>query len=137
MTVDTEIVHERLRLMRELLDDLDGIGPVSTERFESERVIRHAVERIITQLVDLSVSINSHIVATTKGVVPSTYRESYAAVATVGAIPADLATEPARARVFATCSPMNMSRWISSWWLRRCPWPTRLTGGMSWKSLVI
>ena len=34
--------------MRALLDDLQQVGDVSAERLEQERLIRHAVERIIT-----------------------------------------------------------------------------------------
>lgn len=93
MTVDDLIVHERLRLMRGLLNDLHEIGEVSVERFEKDRIIRHAVERILTQLVDLSVSINSHIVASIRNVAPATYRESFSAVAEVGVISPELAAE--------------------------------------------
>ncbi len=93
MTIDPEIVQERLVLMTALLSDLDGVGEVTADRLERERLIRHAVERIVTQLVDLAVSINSHIIASTKGQVPATYRESFKAVADLGVIEHDLAAE--------------------------------------------
>lgn len=93
MGVDAGIVQERLKLMTTLLFDLDQVGEVTEERLERERLVRHAVERIVTQLVDLSVSINSHIVASTQSQVPTTYRESYAAVAKVGVITPELAAE--------------------------------------------
>ncbi|KAA2261908.1 DUF86 domain-containing protein [Solihabitans fulvus] len=93
MNVNRDVVHERLRLMRDLLTDLDEIGQVTVERLGADRIIRHAIERIVTQLVDLSVSINSHIVAATRGEVPRTYRESFGALAAVGAISTDLAQE--------------------------------------------
>jgi hypothetical protein len=53
--LDAAVVQERLRLMRDLLDDMDGIGEVDASRLETDRIVRHAVERIITQLVDLAV----------------------------------------------------------------------------------
>lgn len=93
MTVDAAIVQERLRLLRDLLADLDLVGEVTTDRLNRDRILRHAVERIITQLVDLSVSINSHIAAATHGRAPATYRESFAAAAAAGAIAGDLAAE--------------------------------------------
>lgn len=93
MTLNAAIVQERLRHIRDLLDDLDKVGEVTAERLTNDRVIRHAVERIITQLVDLAVSINSHIVATKRGQAPGTYRESFGAVAEVGAISTELAGE--------------------------------------------
>jgi len=91
MTVDTALVQERLRLLRDLLDDLDSIGDVTAERLERDRIVRHAVERIMTQLVDLSVSINGHIAAATLGRAPATYREAFGAAADAGAISRDLA----------------------------------------------
>ncbi|MGH3747381.1 MAG: type VII toxin-antitoxin system HepT family RNase toxin [Micromonosporaceae bacterium] len=93
MTIDRAIVQARLRLMRDLLDDLDHVGEVSVDRFQQDRIVRHAVERILTQLVDLSVSINSHIAAETKGQAPATYRESFSAIAEAGVISPELAAE--------------------------------------------
>jgi uncharacterized protein YutE (UPF0331/DUF86 family) len=93
MTLDAGVVQERLRLLRDLLADLDHIGEVTTQRLNEDRIVRHAVERIITQLVDLSVSINSHVAAAVLGRAPTTYRESFDAAAEAGAIPASLAAE--------------------------------------------
>lgn len=91
MTLDRNVVEERLRLIQEVLDDLDAIGEITEERLENDRIVRHAVERVITQRVDLSVSINGHIVAASKGETPATYRKSYAAAAEVGAISTEVA----------------------------------------------
>lgn len=93
MSVDREVVQERLRHIRVLLDDLESIGSVDEERLHQDRIIRHAVERILTQLVDLSVSINSHIAAAASGQAPATYRDSYQAAASAGAITSQLAAE--------------------------------------------
>lgn len=97
MTVDPAIVSERLRMIRELLDDLDQIGDVTAERLAKDRITRHAVERIVTQMVELSVSINSHFSASLRNEAPRTYRESFHAAAQAGAIPPDLAAELAPA----------------------------------------
>ena len=48
MTIDAAVVQERLRLIRELLDDLSDIGEVTASRLRRERITRHAVERIVT-----------------------------------------------------------------------------------------
>jgi uncharacterized protein YutE (UPF0331/DUF86 family) len=93
MNIDVAIVQERLRLMRALLVDLDQIGEVTAERLNDERIVRHAIERIITQLVDLAVSINSHIAATMQGQAPATYRASFGAIADIGVISSELAAE--------------------------------------------
>jgi uncharacterized protein YutE (UPF0331/DUF86 family) len=78
--------------MRDLLDDMDGIGEVDASRLEADRIVRHAVERIITQLVDLAVSVSSHISAAVAGEAPATYRDSFSAAAKAGAMMLD--TEP-------------------------------------------
>ncbi|WP_070013051.1 type VII toxin-antitoxin system HepT family RNase toxin [Streptomyces abyssalis] len=91
--MDVEVVEERLRHIRDLLQDLDDIGTVDENRLSRERIVRHAVERIMTQLVDLSVSVNSHIVAATSGQAPSTYRDSFQAAAATGAITEELAAD--------------------------------------------
>jgi uncharacterized protein YutE (UPF0331/DUF86 family) len=89
--LDAPVVYERLRVIRELLDDLDAIGDLSATDLTTNRVHRHAVERIITQVVDLAVAINSHIAAVEVGRGPATYRSSFADAAQAGALPADLA----------------------------------------------
>jgi uncharacterized protein YutE (UPF0331/DUF86 family) len=90
-TFDTAVVQERLRLMRDLLDDLGQVGEPSADDLARQRILRHAVERIITQLVDLAVSINSHLAAAEIGRGPATYRESFALAAQAGALPRELA----------------------------------------------
>jgi uncharacterized protein YutE (UPF0331/DUF86 family) len=54
---------------------------------------RYAVERILTQLVDLAVGINGHVSAVLVGRVPEGYRDSFALAATAGVISEDLAAE--------------------------------------------
>jgi uncharacterized protein YutE (UPF0331/DUF86 family) len=66
---------------------------VDESRLETDRIVRHAVERIITQLVDLAVSVNSHISAAVAGEAPTTYRDSFSAAAKAGAISPELAAE--------------------------------------------
>lgn len=81
---DGEVVQVRLRLMGELLDDLDGAGEITPEQLRADRLLRHAVERILSQLVDLAVSINGHVSVTLAGRAPQDYRSSFALAAKVG-----------------------------------------------------
>ncbi|HEX7745608.1 MAG TPA: hypothetical protein VF462_10140 [Micromonosporaceae bacterium] len=57
MTIDAAVVQERLRLLRDLLADLDLAGDVTSDRLQQDRIVRHAVEPILMQLVDLAVSL--------------------------------------------------------------------------------
>lgn len=88
-----ESVHAKLRLMREFLDDLEKLDDPSAQRLERERIERYAVERILTQLVDLAVSVNNHVVAAELDQAPAGYRESFELAARAGAISRELAAE--------------------------------------------
>ena len=90
MSIDADVLVLRLGLMRELLADLDSVGEVDARRLRDDRLTRHAVERILTRLVDLAVSINSHV-AGSAGKTPSSYRESFHAAVAAGLINVDLA----------------------------------------------
>ncbi len=50
MTLDRDTVVLRLGIMNDLLGDLESIGGVDAARLRSDRITRHAVERILTQL---------------------------------------------------------------------------------------
>ena len=54
------VVTERLLMMRQRLSDLAEVGEITPERLASDRLLRHAVERILTQLVTLATDINAH-----------------------------------------------------------------------------
>lgn len=89
--LDAALVHAKLRTMRQLLDDLDTAGPVDAARLTSDRMLRHAVERILTQLVELAAAVNGHVAVARLGRGATTYRESFALAAEAGAVPRDLA----------------------------------------------
>ena len=101
--LDPLSVQAKLALADRLLTDLDGVGAVDAERLERDRLLRHAVERILTQLVDLAVSVNSHLAAARLGAGPSSYRESFQLAAETGAVPAELA-----ARLLASVGLRNV-----------------------------
>lgn len=90
---NAHVVQLRLSLIRDLLGDLEQIGSVSGTDLLENRILRHAVERILTQLVDLAVSINGHVAATQLGVAPPNYAASFDQAAKVGAIDPDLAAQ--------------------------------------------
>lgn len=84
--LDAAVITRRLRLMTDLLEQLAGMGAVDVRRLEREPVVRLAVERVLTQLVDLSVDINSHISATTLGRAPERFRDSFDLAEQTGAL---------------------------------------------------
>ncbi len=90
--IDWQSIHAKLRRIRGLLDQLAALGPIDADRLADEPVTALAVERILTLLVDLAFSCNSHISASVLGHAPDSYRESFDLAHQAGMITKDLAT---------------------------------------------
>jgi uncharacterized protein YutE (UPF0331/DUF86 family) len=91
--LNAESVQRRLVALRERLDELGQLGDITADRLEKDWMVRAAVERVLTQLVELAAQINTHIVTAAGNVPPTEYRESFAAAAEVGAISTELAAK--------------------------------------------
>ena len=89
--LDRDVVHAKLRALRELLDDLDAVPVLDRVALEQDRMLRHAVERVLTQVVELAAGINNHLVAARLGKGAPGYRESFLMAAQAGALPQELA----------------------------------------------
>lgn len=61
--IDPTIVQIRLHEIQLLLDDLGSLGDIDGERLRQDRFTRHVTERVLSQIVDLATSINTHIAA--------------------------------------------------------------------------
>ena len=66
-------------------------------------MLRHAVERNLTQLVELAAAVNAHVAVARLGRGATTYRESFALAAEAGAVPRDLAE-----RLAPSAGPQNV-----------------------------
>ena len=89
--LDPGVVQRKLTLMDELLQDLDQFRAVDGATLRADRVTRHAVERVLTQLVQLAVDINAHLVAGMGRPSPADYRGSFDSAIEAGVLPAELA----------------------------------------------
>lgn len=89
--LEPDVLHSRLRVLRGLLDDLEAVGAITAERLIDDRLLRHGIERILTAIVDLAVSINGHVSAAVLGRGPSDYRDSFRQAAAAGVITSELA----------------------------------------------
>lgn len=89
--LDPDTIHEKLRLMEQTLGHLDDLGQVDRGRLTAEPVVRAAVERWITVLVDLAVAVNLHVVAARLGRSAADYATSFHMAAEAGAIEQELA----------------------------------------------
>lgn len=88
---DGGVVQARLRHLDQLLDDLESVGAVTAELLEKQRMTRHAVERVLSQMVELAVSVNSHVAATLLGEAPTDYRSSFQLAVKAGLLTPELA----------------------------------------------
>ena len=75
--LDPSIVQARLSVMRGLLDDLAEVNAEGEPPLSQNRMLRHGVERILTQLVELATAINEHVVGARLQRVATSYRESF------------------------------------------------------------
>lgn len=89
--LDRGMAQRKLSLMDELLRDLASIGVVDAELLTRDRVTRHAVERVLTQLAQIAVDINAHLASALGQPGPEDYRSSFAASAAAGVISPELA----------------------------------------------
>jgi uncharacterized protein YutE (UPF0331/DUF86 family) len=91
--LNTEAVQRRLVAISERLDELGQLGDLTADRLAEDWLVRAAVERVLTQLVELAAQINTHVVAAFGTVPPTEYRESFGAAAKIGAISTGLAAK--------------------------------------------
>ncbi len=88
-----QLVQAKLRLLQRLLQELAGLGQLTRDRLEAEPVVRLALERLLTQLVDVAVSVNTHVATAILSRAPASYHESFLLAAQSGAIPDALAEQ--------------------------------------------
>ena len=86
--LDWQSVRAKLHKINELRADL--VGDVDLSRLTGDRLVGLAVERILTVIVDLAASINSHVCAVELGYVADTYADSFPLAAKTGLIDKDL-----------------------------------------------
>ena len=63
--------------MRGLLDDLADVDAAGAPPLADNRMLRHGVERILTQLVEVATAINEHVAGARLQRVATSYRESF------------------------------------------------------------
>lgn len=75
--LDPSIVQARLSVIRAFLDDLAEVAAAGEPPLAENRMLRHGVERILTQLVELATAINEHVVGAHLQRVVTSYRDSF------------------------------------------------------------
>lgn len=86
-----DVLARRLALARRLLDHLAGLPPLDETALAQDLGLRLQVERALSQLVEVAVHVNSHVVGVLRGWPPEGYRESFESAAQVGLLSPELA----------------------------------------------
>jgi uncharacterized protein YutE (UPF0331/DUF86 family) len=89
--LDWRSIERKLVRMRRMVDQLVSLGPFDGQRFADDAIAGLAAERLLTLLVELAFSVNSHVSAAVLGQAPDTYRESFLLAARAGLIDEKLA----------------------------------------------
>lgn len=90
--LNTQVVVRRLVLIDNLLQTLSTLAD-DPDRLRDDPVALLAVERILTQLVDLASDVNAHIVSARLRRAPGTSRDSFELLARADVISTELANE--------------------------------------------
>ena len=89
--LDAGVIRQKLDAIEGSLSTLESLGEVTSSRLAEDPVVRAAVERLVSRVVDLSVEVNSHIVAAVSGRGPGDYSESFRMAANAGVFDAEMA----------------------------------------------
>ena len=90
--MDIAACQEKLALLADLLIDLDRQDNPTADDLRNDRDRRHVIERILTQLVDIAVGLNSLLLRGHGHRQPSSCRESFTRLSEAGIVPPDLAS---------------------------------------------
>ena len=89
--LEKEIVRRKLAVIAENLSALKTIENMSPEEYVKGVLKRKATERLLQELIEAAVDINTHIIVQTGNTVPDGYFESFIMAGEKGIISADLA----------------------------------------------
>jgi uncharacterized protein YutE (UPF0331/DUF86 family) len=91
--VDRDIVRRKLAVIMECLTALERIGKMDAVQFDSDLYMRKAAERMLQELIEAAIDINTHLSVGSGSAAPDDYYESFLKAADIGALSRDLALQ--------------------------------------------
>lgn len=85
-----DVVHAKLDLLEETIDTLEELREPTGDELRQDRVMAAAAERLLSRAVELAVDTASHLVASSTGRAPSTYRDALEQAGDVGLVRPEL-----------------------------------------------
>ncbi len=89
--VEEEIIRRKLATIVENLKALDPIGQMSLGEYFQELYKRKATERLLQELIEAAIDINTYIIVQTGNKVPDDYYESFIVLGELNIISSQLA----------------------------------------------
>ncbi|GAN35374.1 MAG: DUF86 domain-containing protein [Candidatus Brocadia sp. AMX2] len=89
--IEKEIIRRKLLIIAENLKALESIKNMTREEYISDIYKRKAAERLLQELIEAAIDINSHLIVQTGNATPDDYYESFIKVGELKIISADLA----------------------------------------------
>jgi uncharacterized protein YutE (UPF0331/DUF86 family) len=89
--IEIEIIKRKLVVIIENLKALEPIKNMQRNEYQRDLYKRKATERLLQELIEAAVDINTHIIIETGNSVPNDYYESFIKAGELKIIPSDLA----------------------------------------------
>lgn len=91
--VEGEIVRKKLAVMGENLKALDPIAAMTEEEYIDDLYKRKATERLLQELIEASIDINTHLIAHSGNIVPDDYYTTFIKAGELKILPKELANK--------------------------------------------
>lgn len=89
--IEIEVVRRKLAIIAENLAALKPIEAMAKEEYLKDVYKRKATERLLQELIEAAIDINTHIIVQTGNAAPDDYFESFIKAGELGIIPVALA----------------------------------------------
>lgn len=91
--VDKEVVRRKLTVIIENLKALEPIKAMTLKQYANDIYKRKATERLLQELIEAAIDINTHIIVQTHNTIVDNYYESFIKMGDINVISAELAKE--------------------------------------------
>lgn len=91
--VEKEVVRRKLAIIVENLKTLEPIKNMTLEQYASDVYKRKATERLLQELIEAAIDINTHIIVQAHNTIVDDYYESFIKMGDLKVIPVELAKE--------------------------------------------
>jgi uncharacterized protein YutE (UPF0331/DUF86 family) len=89
--LEAEIVHKKLAVIQENLKALGPIHKMNEEEYFQDLYRRKATERLLQELIEAAIDINTHLIVESGFAAPDDYYQSFLKAGEIGVIPPGLA----------------------------------------------